>query len=323
MRVRHCAPSCQAAGIAVLNGVLAGTETAFTEYRLLPVVNDLGQVARWREAAAGAGRALPAMLHVDTGMHRLGLPPDEIARLAAAPEQLSGPHWRCLISHLACADEPEHPANATQLARFRAARACLPAMPASLANSAGILLGPAYHFDLVRPGIALYGGNPRPGLPNPMQPVVRLLGRVLQLRDVDAGMAVGYGGTDRAATRRRVATVAAGYADGYLRAAGAPRAVYLDAMALPVIGRVSMDLITVDVTAAPAHRVRPGTMLELIGANNPPDDLANAAGTIAYEILTGLGRRYRRHYHARTSAEARQCDRLDGRATRLAGTAER
>jgi alanine racemase len=282
--------------IAVLNGVLAGTEEAFVDHGLVPVVNDLGQVARWREQSARLDAALPAMLHVDTGMNRLGLPPAELDWLAESPQLLAGPDWHCLLSHLACADEPDHPMNREQLARFRTARARLPRMPASLANSAGVLLGPEYHFDLARPGIALYGGNPLAAGDNPMRPTVRLLGRILQVREAAAGMTVGYGAGHRVTGPARIATVGAGYADGYLRAAGGRGHVSFEGVRLPIVGRVSMDLITVDVSALPPGRPIPGDTVTLIGDAVTLDEVARAAGTIPYEILTGLGRRYVRRY---------------------------
>lgn len=282
--------------IAVLNGVLAGTEDAFAEHRLVPVINDLGQVDRWRRMTERTGVPLEAVLHVDTGINRLGLTPGELDKIAEAPELLAGPTWRCVMSHLARADEPDHPMNGEQLARFNAARRRLPRMPASLANSGAVFLGPDYHFDLARPGIALYGGNPHIGTTNPMRQVVRLMGRILQVRDVEPGMTVGYAGAHAVKEKGRVATVAAGYADGYVRSAGARAHVYLGQTRLPVIGRISMDLITVDVTAAPVNEARPGAFVELLGDRFTPDDAARAARTIPHEFLTGLGRRYHRRY---------------------------
>lgn len=298
--------AAKAITIAVLNGVLAGAEEAFLEHRLTPVVNDLGQIARWRAMCERTGTPLNAMLHVDTGMNRLGLPPGELDWLAQNPQAMLGPTWRGLISHLASADDPNNPSNGEQLAQFRIARSRLPQMPASLSNSGGVFLGPDYHFDLARPGIALYGGNPcaggsrtgdsLAGQPNPMRQTVQLLGRILQIRDVEPGMAVGYGGAHRIAAKGRVATVAAGYADGYLRSSGGQTHVYLGQTRLPVIGRVSMDLITVDVTAVPQDAARPGGFVEILGEQFTPNDAAQAAGTISYEFLTGLGNRYHRHY---------------------------
>jgi alanine racemase len=282
--------------IVVLGGVLAGTEDVFSEHHLIPVANDPGQIELWRAHCGRLGRPLEAMLHVDTGMNRLGLSPTDLDRVAATPALFEGARWSHVISHLACADEPENPASEAQLARFEAARARLPAMPASLANSAGVFLGSRFHFDLVRPGIALYGGNPSTRVPNPMRPVVRLLGRVLQVRDVAPGMRVGYGGTHEVKAGGRVATVAAGYADGYLRSGSGKAHVCLGPTRLPVIGRISMDTITVDVTSVPPEDVRPGLFLELLGSRITADDAAAAAGTISYEVLTSLGRRYHRVY---------------------------
>jgi len=200
------------------------------------------------------------------------------------------------MTHLACADEPEHPLNAAQAARFRAACARLPQAPRSLANSSGIFLGPDFASDLARPGCALYGINPTPGAPNPMRQVVRLEAPVLQVREIPKGASLGYGATWIAPRPSRIATVAAGYADGYLRALSGRGIGNFAGRTVPLVGRVSMDLITFDVTDAPD--LAPGDMIELIGPGNTPDDLAARAGTIGYEILTSLGARYRREYGA-------------------------
>ena len=205
------------------------------------------------------------------------------------------------MSHLACADEPANPMNAEQIARFDALRARLPAAPASLANSGGTLNGPAFHYDLVRPGVALYGGNPLAGAPNPMAPVVTLEARIMQVREVDAGATVGYGATWTAERRSRIALVPVGYYDGYFRAlsttntAGGAK-VWIGGSFAPVVGRVSMDMITVDVTDIAAEGVRRGTTVELIGPHISVDDVAKWAGTIPYEVLTSLGARYARVY---------------------------
>lgn len=287
---------CVDSQIAVLNGVLANTEDTFLEHQLTPVINDPGQIDRWRAFVGHRQAPLAAILHIDTGMNRLGLSPRDLDQVAAKPEVLTGPAWQYVISHLASADEPDNPANEEQLARFQKARARLPRMPASLANSAGVFLGPRFHFDLARPGIALYGGNPRPSSLNPMHQTVRLLGGILQVRDVEPGMEVGYGGSHKVEAKGRVATVAVGYADGYLRAGGGQAHVYLGQTPLPVIGRISMDLITVDVTNAAPADARPGNFVEILGEQVTPDDAARAAGTISYEFLTSLGKRYHRHY---------------------------
>ena len=282
--------------IYVLNGLGAGPVAEFQAGRVHPVLNSLGEIDAWAAAARAAGRALPAAVHIDTGMSRLGLPDDELEALAADRGRLAGIDLRYLVSHLACADRPEHPLNAEQLRRFRAARARLPDAPASFANSSGIFLGADYHLDLARPGVALYGVNPTPGQPNPMRQVVRLQGKILQLREIDASRTVGYGATHRAAGPTRIATVAVGYADGYLRSLSNRGSAWLGDRRVPVVGRVSMDLITLDVTGASAEAARPGAFVDLIGADLSTDAVAEAAGTIGYEILTSLGRRYHRVY---------------------------
>jgi alanine racemase len=283
-----------AAEIAVLNGVLPGTVGDFTRARLIPVLNDLGQIALWRQRART--RALPAMIHLDTGMARLGLPPDEVAQLAAEPERLRGVTLRAILSHLACADEPSHPLNAEQLAAFRAALAHLPRAPASLAASSGIFLDRAYHFQIARPGVALYGANPTPGHPNPMAQVVGLKGRILQVRDIDRGRSVGYGAAHRMERPGRVATVAVGYADGWLRSSSHRGSAGIAGRRVPVIGRISMDLLTLDVTGIDPAVTKPGALVELIDEHHDVDAVAAAAGTIAYEVLTALGRRHYRVY---------------------------
>ncbi len=280
------------AEIAVLNGLLPGSAGEFVARRLIPVLNSLGEIAEWRHSGSG----LPAIIHVDTGMARLGLPPGELARLAADPSLLAGTDLRALMSHLACAEEAGNPLNAAQLAAFAAARAALPPAPASLANSSGIFLGPSYHFDIARPGAALYGVNPLPGKANPMAQVIRLKGRILQTRDVDTGDTVGYGSTHRRGGPGRIATVAVGYADGWMRSLSNRGSVAIAGQRVPVVGRISMDLMTIDVTALDPQAVRPGCLAELIGPGNDVDAVAAAAGTIGYEILTSLGRRYHRVY---------------------------
>lgn len=282
--------------IAVLNGVLAGAEEVFVEHGLIPVINDPAEIDRWRAFVMRSEAPLDAMLHVDTGMNRLGLSPRDLDHVAGVPEVLEGPNWRFVISHLASSDDPDNPSNDAQLARFQDALARLPRMPASLAASGGVFLGPRFHFDLARPGISLYGGNPCPSTPNPMHPAVTILGRILQVRDVEPGMTVGYGGRHTVKSKGRIATVAAGYADGYLRSGSDEAHVYLGQTRLPVIGRISMDLITVDVTDALATEAIPGNFVELLGERVTADDAANFSGTISDEIFTSLGRRYHRRY---------------------------
>jgi alanine racemase len=284
-----------AATIYVLNGALAGAEPEFRRHRLRPVLNHLAALDGWAALGRSSG-ALPAALHLDSGMARLGLDDDELAVLAGAPARLDGVDLALVMSHLACAEQPDHPLNAEQLARFRRARGRLPAAPASLANSSGIFLGADYRFDLVRPGAALYGVNPLPGQPNPMAPVVRLQARILQLRRIDSPRTVGYGATHRAARPSIIATIALGYADGYLRSLGNRGSCLIGEHRVPVVGRISMDLVTLDVTGVPAGLARPGAVVDVIAPEHPVDAVADEAGTIGYEILTSLGRRYQRRY---------------------------
>ena len=271
--------------IAVLNGFRPG---AAGEAALTPVLNTPGDIEAW----AGTGTA--AILHLDTGMARLGLSPAEADALAANPAPLSGLRILYVMTHLACADDPAHPLNAEQAARFAAARARLPAAPSSFANSSGLFLGPDFASNLARPGCALYGLNPTPGRPNPMRPVTRLCVPVLQVRDIPPGTPVGYGATWVASRPSRIATVAAGYADGYLRSLSGRAVAGQAERDIPLVGRVSMDLITFDVTDHPS--IAPGSTIELIGPHHTPDDVAARAGTIGYEVLTSLGARYAREY---------------------------
>jgi alanine racemase len=280
-----------AAEIAVFNGLMYGTAGEFRRARLIPVLNDLGQIAAWRAHATA-----PAMIHIDTGMTRLGLPPGELARIAAAPELLAGLVLRAVLSHLACADEAAHPLNAAQLAAFGAARQLLPTAPASLAASSGIFLGADYHFDIARPGAALYGVNPTPGAPNPMAQVLRLQGRILQVRDVDRGVTVGYGAAHRMARAGRIAAVAVGYADGWLRSSSHRGSAGIAGLRVPVIGRISMDILTLDVTEIDPALARPGAFVDLMDEHYGVAAVAAAAGTIGYEVLTALGQRYHRVY---------------------------
>lgn len=287
------------AAIHVFSGVTAASAAEFTRHRLIPVLNHLGQIADYAAHARATGATLAADIHVDTGMNRLGLPATELAVLAAEPSRLDGLAVTLAISHLACADEPDHPLNAAQRERFIAARRQAPALAAataSFANSSGIFLGPDFHFDLARPGAALYGLTPHANRPNPMAQVLRLQGRIIQTRDVDSPMTVGYGAAHRVTGKGRIATVGVGYADGYLQALTNRGHAYIGDIRVPVVGRVSMDLITLDVSQVPPALAAPNGLVDLIGPHCPPDTLAKEAGTIGYEILTSLGRRYPRIY---------------------------
>ncbi len=278
--------------LAVLNGPIPGTEPDFAAKGIVPVLNSLDDIARWSAAAARVGHPLPALLHIDTGMSRLGLSDANWRTLIDQPQILRGIDPRYLMTHLASAERPSDPLNDAQRARFRAAAAAMPGIPTSIANSSGVFLGPAFRSDLARPGIALYGANPTPGRPNPQRPVVTLAVRVLQVRDIPAGAPVGYDATWHAARPSRIATACVGYADGWPRALSSRGAAYFDGQALPLVGRVSMDLVTYDATDCPS--LAAGHWLELIGPHSPVDDVAALAGTNAYEILTSLGGRYAR-----------------------------
>ena len=288
------------AAIHVLNGPVPGSGADLVDHRLVPVLNSLDDITAWAGLARARGAPLTAPLaadlHVDTGMARLGLPPDELETLIREPERLDGIAIANLMSHLACADEPDHPLNRQQLADFQRAREAFANVKASFANSSGIFLGPEYHFDLARPGVALYGVEPRPDKPNPMAQVVRLQGKILQVRDIDRPRTVGYGATHRVRRRGRVATVGVGYADGYPRSLSNSGSGYMGDTRVPIVGRVSMDLITLDVSDVAADVAHPGALVDLIGPHNTVDALAADAGTIGHEILTGLGSRYHRVY---------------------------
>jgi alanine racemase len=298
--LRHCLEAANSPPVAceifVLHGAPAGVAPEVLEARLTPVLNTLADVDAWSARARSREMRVPAALHVDTGMARLGLPSDELSRLGDDPSRLDGFDLRCIMSHLACADTPEHPLNVRQRDGFRAALAILPRAPVSFANSSGIFLGADYWGDLVRPGAALYGVAPVPGQPNPMRGVVRLDGKILQVRQIDSGSTVGYGASHRAVGRERIATVAVGYADGLMRSLGNRGSGYIGAQRVPVVGRVSMDLMTFDVSGVPETLARPGACIELIGPHHPIDAIAAEAGTIGYEILTALGARFARVY---------------------------
>ena len=268
--------------ILVLAGLLPGDSEAFRDHDLVPCLNSAFQVIDFEKSLPG----YPCAVQLDSGMHRLGL---DAAELEAALPALTRLRPRLVLSHLACADTPDHPANAAQLRAFASLAGRLPPAPRSLAATAGILLGADYHFDLTRPGIGLYGGLPFAGA----RPAVVLSLPVIQTRDVAPGAAVGYGAAWVATRPSRVATLSAGYADGLPRAIANGRVqLYAGDRACPLIGRVSMDLVTVDVTdlpEVPSH-------LQILNVRQGVDDLARAAGTIGYEILTSLGDRYERVY---------------------------
>ena len=286
-----------AANIYVLNGPLPKTEDDFLAHDLIPVLNSPGQLEQWTQLAKERTQILPAGLHIDTGMSRLGLTAAEAKLVTNTPSYMDGIELRFVASHLACADDPDNPLNEEQRVAFQDHMAYLNPIRGSLANSSGIFLGSDYHYDLVRPGIALFGGNPTPTEFNPMTEVVHLRGKIIQVREIDTPQSVGYGATYRVAGPRRIATVPVGYADGYLRALSAKGKASIAGVSVPIVGRVSMDLITLDVTDVPEGSAQPGAWADLIGGEGPSlDDIATRAGTIGYEVLTSLGARFHRQY---------------------------
>ena len=283
-----------AATLYVLNGLLPGTEKTFAQLGARPVLNSLDQVQRWSALARSTGKRLPAALQVDSGMSRLGLPSEEVEMLLGRPDLLADIELHLLMSHLACADEPNDPANADQAARFLALAKHFPGVPLALDNSGGAFL-PRGHFDLVRAGIALYGGAPL-AKANPMRPVISLTAPIAQLRVIPAGAGVGYGLTYHASRSMRLATIPMGYADGWPRCLSNRGAAYIAGRRVPIIGRVSMDSLTIDVTDIPDVHLYEGAPVELIGPHQSLDQVAADAGTISYEILTQLSHRYERIY---------------------------
>ena len=284
------------ARIFVLNGLQPGNETSCAAMAITPVLNSLEQIAQWSGHARKLGKTLTAAVQIDTGMCRLGLSPEELEILSAKQQLLDGIEIAFVMSHLACADEPDHVSNAAQLAVMRKAATTFPETPVCFSNSGGIFLGIDYHNALLRPGIALYGGAPSAAGPNPMKPVVRLDLAVIQTRTVPAGSLVGYGRSFTASGPTRLATIAAGYADGLPRSLSNRGAAWYNGVRLPIVGRVSMDSIILDISALPEGALTQGSLVQMIGPDQTLEDIAEDAGTIAYEILTGLGRRYRRSY---------------------------
>ncbi len=282
--------------IHVLNGPLPGQAPVFTKNDLIPVLNSLEQIEIWSDFCRSEGHKLTADIHIDTGMARLGMDDEERLKLEDTPGLLDDIALDILISHLACSDEPDHAKNREQLKKFTSLSDKFDGKRTSLGASCGYFLQPEFHGDVIRAGIALYGALPVNGAPNPMAQVVRLQGKILQVRSVDTPQTVGYGATHTVAGPRKIATVAVGYADGFPRSLSNSGTAYIGDYEVPIVGRVSMDLTTFDVSDVPDNVALPGAMIDLIGSNNPVDRLADQAGTIEYEILTNLGDRYQRVY---------------------------
>jgi alanine racemase len=282
--------------IYVLDGLLPGQAGYYVAHNLRPALISLEETREW----ARDGKKKPCAIHIDTGINRAGMSYSDAAELRNDSRLLAGLDIAHVMSHLACSDAPKHPMNKQQLTAFRKVLKLFPDTPGSFANSSGIYLGKPYHHALVRPGVALYGGNPLPGKKNPMAAVATLQARVLQVRTVKKGETVGYSATWKAARESRIAILAAGYRDGIPRKLsstkpGGPAQVWLAGQRCPIVGRVSMDMMCVDVTSA-KHEPKPGDFAEIIGKHITVDEAASWAGTISYELLTHLGTRYQRHY---------------------------
>ncbi|MBY6241721.1 alanine racemase [Methylosinus sp. Sm6] len=294
-RLRAVAPR---AIVYVLEGLPQGGAPMLATARLRPVLASLEEIREWGAFGRSIGRRLPAALQFDTGMNRLGLAPREAAAAAAAAQDIE---TTLVMSHFVCAQWAEDARNARQIAGFEEALRFFPGAPASLSNSSGIFLSQKPHYDLLRPGYALYGGNPTPCAPNPMRPVVRLEASVLAVRDIEVGETVGYDGVWTAARPTRLATLGLGYGDGLPAGASSlPGRAGAEAIIgdyrCPLVGRVSMDFVMLDVTDIPASAAHRGATAEILGETIGVDELAARSGTIGYEILTRLGRRYERRY---------------------------
>ena len=294
MRLKPSLP--QDTQLFVLNGLLPGNEIACAEQGIIPVVNSLEQLQAWSDAATALKRTLPAVLQFDTGMSRLGIPPEERGPLAARLRAGGNVEILFIMSHLASADETGSAQNGAQLSEMNRIAGEFAGYDVCFANSGGIFLGDDYHGVLARPGIALYGGAPNGSGRNPMEPVVSLDVAVVQTRAVPEGALIGYSGAHVAEREMRLATIAAGYADGMPRSLSGRGAVYHGGVRLPIVGRVSMDSIIVDISALPEGVLKLGSLVEVLGPHQTLEDVARDAGTISYEILTGLGQRYHRQY---------------------------
>jgi alanine racemase len=287
----------QDATLFVLNGLQPGNETLCAANDITPVANSLDQLRNWCALALQQmEKRFPLLLQFDTGMCRLGIQPDEWDQARAILAEAENVDLLYVMSHLAAADVNDSPLNTAQLSVMQAISAAFPDTPVCFSNSGGTFLGEHYRGALVRPGIALYGGAPTTGVANPMEAVVSLDVAVVQTRKVPAGAFIGYGGAHVAKSEMRLATIAAGYADGLPRSLSDRGAVFYQDQRLPIVGRVSMDSIIIDISGLPEGALKLGSMVEILGAHQTIDDVAVAAGTISYEILTSLGSRYQRRY---------------------------
>jgi alanine racemase len=296
-RARRIAPD---AAIYVLGSLPPGTSSIFAEHNLRPVIGSSAELAEWDSFVTASGWQGGVALHIDTGMNRLGVTIEEATALAPRIK-MENHGIALLMSHFVASEIPEHPRNNEQMLAFREIRSLYRGIPASIANSSGIFLGSSAHLDLVRPGVALYGVNPTPGNPNPMRPVVQLQARIILTREVAFGDTVGYDASWTARRPSRIAVIGVGYADGYFRmASGTDQkpggTVLVAGKRCPIVGRISMDLIAIDVTDLPGSAVRRGDFATLIGEGFDVDALAEQFDTNGYEVLTNLGPRYARIY---------------------------
>ena len=299
LRLRTIMPSVT---IYLLNGLNPGSAELVCGIDVRPVLGSMAEIEEWEAHADETGEEAPAAIHIDTGMNRHGLSLLEAQALAPrlVTEEITFKP-ALIMSHLACADEPSHEMNKQQIETFSNIIKKFPGMPAWLCNFAGLRAFPDAHFDLVRPGVSLYGGRALNAGENPMQPVVKLQARIVTIREAKAGTTVGYGARLKLSRDSRLAIISAGYADGIFRAAGSSdNKKGADAIVAGtrcnVAGRISMDLMAVDVTDVPADKVKRGDLVTLLGDGITVDDLAGHARTIGYEVLTSLGRRWKRVY---------------------------
>jgi len=282
--------------IAVLGGLMSNAESTYIEHNITPILNTPIDIKNWNDYAAQHNKKLDAILHCDTAMNRLGLSTEETKDFVQNRDLFNNIDITMVMSHFACADDFNHPLTTQQADDFETLAKNFPNAKKSLANSSGLFRNPQYHYDMVRPGYSLYGGNPTPETSNPMHSVVTLQSRILQIRECKKDQSIGYGATHQFNTDTRTATLALGYADGFLRSSSAKAIVYYEGQPCPVLGRVSMDLVSIDISHIKGKQPRQGEAIEILGKYQSIDDLADTAGTIGYEILTSLGKRYKRHY---------------------------
>ena len=286
---------CPKVRLACFDGLTKADAEAAREYNIMPSINDPAELDVLHNLANAAGAPVPALIQVDTGMNRLGSGVDTMAELAASPRLAAG-DWQLVYSHLASADEPDKPQSMQQKEKFDAARALFPGIPASLAATGGIMLGDGFHYDLTRPGIGLYGLPPVASLLPHIKPVLSLHARMLQIRNAAAGEDIGYNATARLSRPSRLATIAGGYADGVRRQLSNKGHVHKSGLTAPIIGRVSMDTTIIDITDWPEDHAATGDYVDLIHDGYTANEMAQATGTIGYDVLTALGLRAKQHY---------------------------